>query len=46
MHEQRTMMDDSCEACHGPLQRDSDGSSFCANPARGGQQWPELNLNM
>ncbi len=46
MREHRTNLDDSCKACHGPINWGKDGGSFCSNPACHGRSWPEVNLNV
>ena len=45
MHEHRSKVDDTCKACHGKIQWDTDGGGFCSNPACHGRKWPEMNLD-
>jgi len=45
MHDHRTQVDSSCEACHGKIQWGTDGGSFCSNPACHGRKWPEMDLD-
>ena len=42
--EHRSMVNDSCQECHGPIAYGRDDSSFCANSACHGQTWPALKL--
>ena len=37
----RILANDSCAACHGSIQYGTDNSSFCANGACHGGEWPE-----
>jgi len=38
-------MDESCAGCHGEVRFGADDSSFCANSACHGQNWPTLSLD-
>lgn len=43
--EHRWQADDACSECHGEIAFGTDDSSFCANSACHGQEWPELDLD-
>lgn len=40
--EHPSLIDESCESCHGEIDFGSDGQSFCSNPACHGRNWPNL----
>jgi len=40
--EHPSLIDESCESCHGEIEFGSDGQSFCSNPACHGRNWPNL----
>ncbi|MGD9405742.1 MAG: hypothetical protein PVH95_11380 [Anaerolineae bacterium] len=41
----RFQVDESCTDCHGEVRYGTDDSSFCANSACHGQNWPTLSLD-
>ena len=41
----RFQADESCEACHGPIDFGADDSSFCANSSCHGESWPAVELD-
>jgi hypothetical protein len=45
MADHRFQADDSCVECHGEVEFGSDDSSFCANSACHGRQWPSVELD-
>ena len=45
MSNHRFQMDESCADCHGDVRFGTDDSSFCANSACHGQNWPTLSLD-
>ena len=45
IEEHRILADVSCGDCHGAIEYGTDNTSFCANGACHGQQWPELDLS-
>lgn len=45
MTNHRTMVDDTCQACHGEIRYGVDDQSFCANSGCHGQKWPGLTLS-
>ncbi|MGD2103595.1 MAG: NapC/NirT family cytochrome c [Anaerolineae bacterium] len=45
LSEHRWQADDGCAECHGDVAFGTDDSSFCANSACHGQEWPQLNLD-
>lgn len=44
MANHRTMVDDTCQACHGEIRYGVDDKTFCANSGCHGQEWPGLTL--
>jgi len=45
LSEHRWQASDACSECHGEIEFGTDDSSFCANSACHGQEWPELELD-
>jgi nitrate/TMAO reductase-like tetraheme cytochrome c subunit len=41
----RWQADEACGECHGEISFGTDDSSFCANSACHGEEWPQLNLD-
>ncbi len=44
MANHRSMVDDTCQACHGEISYGVDDQSFCANSGCHGEKWPGLDL--
>jgi len=44
MANHRTMVDETCQACHGEISFGVDDQSFCANSGCHGEKWPGLTL--
>jgi hypothetical protein len=45
MADHRFQADESCSVCHGEITFGSDDSSFCANSACHGREWPSVELD-
>ncbi len=45
MADHRFQADDDCAECHGEIRFGADDSSFCANSACHGQEWPSVELD-
>jgi hypothetical protein len=45
IRDHRFLANDSCTECHGTIKFGTDNSSFCANEACHGRQWPQADLN-
>ena len=45
IRDHRFQANESCAECHGSAEFGVDNSSFCANYACHGQEWPEVNLS-
>jgi hypothetical protein len=45
LSEHRWQASDECAECHGEIEFGADDSSFCANSACHGQEWPQLELD-
>jgi hypothetical protein len=45
LSEHRWQASDECAECHGEIEFGADDTSFCANSACHGQEWPQLDLD-
>jgi hypothetical protein len=45
IRDHRFLANDSCTECHGTIEFGTDNSSFCANEACHGRQWPQADLD-